>query len=352
MNFRVALVLSSNIEIAPYYLYYTDCLEKINVAYDIISWDRLSLGTEMKYCFKYPSPQSRSFIRKIYDFSKYSEYIQEVLLSSRYDYIIVFTIANSIFLGSFLKRNFRNKYIIDIRDYSPIFPFTKKKLARIFKDARMIYISSIGFLKWLPQNFNYVISHNVRLEALESKYQVNQIQNKNPLIISAFGSIRNYESNRKLIENLRLSNRYIIEFNGLGFEPLKKIADQNCINVRFGGRYNKEEEKAIIERADIINILFPRTTVDYANLNNRFYHAIIHRKPVIVNDGSILAEYVGKYYLGLVLQSDKDILKGIERWVNKFDINAFESGCRKMTDILIQDVKYFRNSLQEIFVPD
>lgn len=351
MNFRVALVLSSNIEIAPYYLYYTDCLEKINVAYDIFSWDRLTLGTEMKYCYKYPSPQSRSSIRKIFDFSRYSKYVMEALLSSKYDYVIVFTIANSLFLGSFLRKNFRNRYLIDIRDYSPVFPFAKKKLKRIFEDSRMIFISTIGFKKWLPPNFNYVISHNVRLNALESRHKANQIKDKNPLIISTFGSIREYESYLKLIDNLSLSDRYILEFNGSGCEPLKKYAEQKKVNIRFGGRYNREEEQSIIERADIINILFPRTTVNYANLNNRFYHAVVHRKPCLANDGSIMAEYIEKFYLGLVLHSDKDSLGKIEKWVKEFDINAFETGCMKMTDVLIQDVKHFENSLQDIFVP-
>ena len=351
-NLRVALVLSSNIEIAPYFLYYTDCLEKINVDYDIYSWDRLNLGTEMKYCYKYRSPQSRSSIRKIFDFSKYSKYVKEALLSSKYDYVIVFTLANSLFLGSFLRRNFRNRYLIDIRDYSPIFPFTKKRLIRIFKDARMISISSIGFKKWLPPNFNYVISHNVRLNALENSYQAKQIQDKHPLIISTFGSLREYETYRKLIDNLSKSDRYILEFNGSGCEPLKEYADHRNINIIFGGRYNREEEQAIIERADIINMLSPRTTVNCAYLNNRFYHAVVHRKPGLVNDGSIMAEYIEKYYLGLVLHSDEDILGKIERWVNEFDINAFETGCMKMTDILIQDVKYFEYRLQKNFVPD
>jgi hypothetical protein len=350
VDYKVAVVLSSNIEISPYYLYYTDCLEKINVDYDIISWDRLNLGTEMKYCFKYQSPERLPFIRKIYDFSKYSNYVKRVLSSSKYDYVIVFTVANSIFLKSCLIKNFRNKYIIDIRDYSPIFPFTKKRLTGILKDARMIYISSNGFKRWLPQNFNYVISHNVRLNALISRYQAKQIRTKHPIIISTFGSIRDYETNRKLICKLRQSDRYILEFNGSGCDKLKKFTGQRNKNIIFGGRYNMEEEQGIIERADIINILFPRTTVNYSNLNNRFYHAVIHRKPVLVNDGSILAEYVEKYYLGLVLRSDNDILEQLDRYINEFDIDAFERGCMKITGIFMDDVKNFENSLKEIIV--
>jgi hypothetical protein len=111
-----------------------------------------------------------------------------------------------------------------------------------------------------------------------------------------------------------------------------------------------EEEQGIVERADIINILFPRIAVNYANLNNRFYHAIIHRKPVLAYNGSIMAEYVEKYNLGLVLQSDDDILKELDRYINEFDIHSFERGCNKMTEILMDDNEIFENTLKEIFV--
>ena len=282
MKYNVAIVLAGNIEDSPYFHYYTDIFDKLNINYDIFSWDRLSIGPNGDYCFKYPSPDNLPILKKFYHYSLYSAFVKKNIIPSKYDFVIVFTIVNAIYLESFLIRNFRNRYIFDIRDYSPMYPYIKIKLKKIIENARQTYISSPGFKEWLPENFNYIISHNVRSQDILIDKKPKQIQNKQLLTISTFGIIRDYKTNKRLLNYLRYSDRFILEYNGWGVVPLQEYAGRNNItNARFGGRYKKEEENHLIEQADLINIIFSRTIKHDTAMTNRFYHAVINRKPMI-----------------------------------------------------------------------
>jgi len=347
---RIGIVLSGNIEISPYYRYYTDVFDKINIEYDIISWDRSSLGTKSKYSYNYPSPESLNPLKKIIDFYKYSRYVKQVIKSSNYDYLIIFTIANAFFLFPLLLKMYKNRYTFDIRDYSPLLPWTQRWIEKIILNARQTCISSIGWIDWLPKNHNYIISHNLRYSDTFLRKQPDNISQKKPIIITTFGSLRDYDVNKKLMYFLKNSEYLRMEFIGAGYEPLLKFAKKKKINnVYFYGRYKKKDEPTIINRADIVNILLPRSTAHDGAMSNRFYKALINKKPVIVNEGNIQAEYVYKYHLGIIIKPGDNILKKINEYLNGFDKQSFNKDCDLMINKFKKDINIFESSLIQIF---
>jgi hypothetical protein len=349
MEYRVAIVLAGNMEDIPYYRYYTDVFDKHGISYDIITWDRLSIGASGNFCFKYPSTYDLPFAKKIIHYSKYSSFVKGIISSTKYDLVIVTTIVNAVFLGPFLIGKFPNRYIIDIRDYSPIIPFIKRKLKKILKYAKKIYISSPGWKKWLPEKFNYIISHNVRLVDLQMKNKPVSLQNKDKINISTFGILRDYKTNQKLMADLGNDDRFSVEFNGSGKENLEQYAKENQIyNVLFGGRYNKEAEPQIINRADLINILLPRGIAHDGILSNRFYQGLIYRKPMIVSEGNIQAEFVSKYNLGLVVKLKESIKEKLTDYIGHFDPGSFEEGCNDMINEIKNDLQIFESDLEKI----
>lgn len=347
---RIAIVLAGNIENLPYFRYYTDVLDKVKVTYEIITWDRLSLGPAGNHCFYYPSPYRISPVKKWFDFYKYSAFVKRILNSTHYDLIIVTTIVNTLFLGTFLIKKYLKQYIIDVRDYSPAVPLFEKKLKRICTNAKQVYISSPGWEKWLPRDINYILSHNVRMSDLLIESSAAYFNNKKQFRISTFGIIRDYKAQERIIDNLGHSDKFLLEYCGSGTEYLRNYAlRRNINNVRIHGRYRKEDEADIIKRADMINILLPRTIAHDGAFSNRFYQALVYKKPVIVNEGNIQAEYVMKYHLGIVIKEDDNILERLLEYTSLYDSSVFELGCNEMIKIIKSDLMKFESSLIDLF---
>ncbi len=346
---KIALVLSGNKENAPYYLYYTRILNQLQTEYDIISWDRLSLGTEDNYCFRYPSPDSLPFYKKMIDFYKYSRYVKKILLTEGYDLVIAYTLVNITFLGNFLIKRYPKRFLVDIRDYSPILPYVKTKLRKIFNHALLTTVSSPGFLKWLPGGIKYTLCHNVKFEYLITTRN-NITDLRKPLLnITSFGLIRDHEVYKKLFIDLSGSQNFKIILRGIGTEKLHEfVKETNIDNVSIAGRYNKAYEEKIISSADIIFIVFPRSVAHDGIMSNRFYHAVVNRKPMIVNEGNIQADYVKKFNLGITINEQDNYLQKINSYIDVFDPEIFNKGCENMIELIKEDMQTFENKLNEI----
>ncbi len=342
---KVALVLAGNIENAPYLSYYTDMLTEKHIGYDIISWDRLSFGTKGTYCFSLPSDDFQPFYKKMIDYVKYSGFIKKTILNNAYDVVIVFTVANIIFLGSFLLKH-QKPFIIDIRDYSPLIPFFRKRIRKTLEGARLNVISSTGFKKFLPTGIEYEISHNVQHHYLLSQHEAFVLPENKPLCITSFGLIRDYLVYQKLLTELKNSPKYNCAIAGPGIEPLQEFATKNAVhNVKFSGRYNKEQESSMLIDSDFIFILLPRSVAhDYA-MANRFYQALVKRRPMIVNEGSIHADYVKAYHLGIVMSLNENIATRLNHYIDSFDHIKFNDGCNKLIFEIEKDIQQFEKAL-------
>ena len=157
---KVALILASNTCYAPHMFHYIKILKENNIDFDIIIWnkDNLIENECISYDKKIDNTKSRFF--KIKDYVSYSKFVIAVLKSSKYDKIIVFTIFLALILYPFLKKKYKNLFIFDIRDYSPILKMFKNIINPVIKISYATVISSPGFKNWLPKNQNYLISHN------------------------------------------------------------------------------------------------------------------------------------------------------------------------------------------------
>ena len=165
---KVALVFPNNIFRAPYINYYLELLDSHKIQYDIFNWDRS--GTEEPNCISYQSKEeSRKTWKLVLEFFRYRKFIKSKLEPKDYDRVIVFSCQIAILLSSFLIKNFKDKYLVDIRDFTKIVSIFKSRFRKVLKNADLICISSRGFRSWLPANLNYTISHNFRIKSRVSK---------------------------------------------------------------------------------------------------------------------------------------------------------------------------------------
>lgn len=348
---KIAIIVFGNLENAPYVKYYTEIFDSLkNIEYVYITWNRKKVKTETLnknlYEFDKISPLNNSKFKKCIHFKLYSNYVKQILNNEKFDFILVFTLQAALFMSNYLLKNYKNKYLFDIRDYSPVYILFKKRLEKIIKYSAATTISSLGFKDWLPNGYNYILGHNAEKnlidESIKNDFKNIFLKNVNPVKILTIGQIRDLSSNSRLVLSFKNNSKFNLYFEGDGQanDSLKKISKE-CNNVYFNGRYLKKEEASIVEKYDLINILLPVSVADNTLMTNRFYLSLIHRKPMIVNYESFQAKYVSKYNVGVIIRNNDNIPVKLTEYINNFDEKKYNLGCSELLKEIKSEINKF-----------
>lgn len=349
---KIALIVPANIWFSPYIGIYTSVLDELKVVYDIISWNRD--GNDKKVGIQYIGSIKQNGIAKIYSYYKFISFVKNTVLKNKYDKLIVFTSQLAIFMSPFLRKYYSGKYIFDLRDLSiEQNKFLKGATSIVLSNSYANFVSSPGFIKYLPDNYTYNISHNFNIQDVyrvldETVFPT--ISNDDSYNVLTIGGIRNYESNAILISNLANKTPFKMLFVGKGpaSDLLKNYADENnVLNTEFIGYYPKEKEPEYVRQATFMNIYCPNVASHSSLMSNRFYLALLYKKPMIVTAGSTQAAYVEKYNLGLSITDCLNLDKKIIEWVQNNDYSDFCSRCNHLLNIFLEDYKRFYQLLSE-----
>lgn len=342
---KTAIVILGNSWVCPYVNTYKRFFEDLGCDYDVILWDRDGSDACAPYRYDSGKANLRNPILKTYHYLRYADFIKKTILKNGYDRLVVSGPHLAILLSGLLCKKYKGRYVIDYRDIS-----VEQHLllggvySKVLENSFCNVISSPGFKKRLPAKHEYLISHNFNIDvALASlKGGARPCCTDIPLRVLTIGYIRNYDSNVKIIQKLGGKENYSLRFVGRGdaADSLREFTKSGgYANVRFEGFYKKEDEAAIVDGCDFINIFFPDDAVHSAIMSNRFYLALIHKKPVIVTAGSIQAEYVKEYGLGIVTDGSSDLDADIRSFLPSFDYNAFCQKCNDLLSRFIEDHK-------------
>lgn len=344
---KLALICPSNLLYMPYVNNYKDFLEENNIEFDIINWDRF--GIENSNPLKY-----RDFKighkRNFFDYYRYKNFIVKILCKNKYDKIIIFGLQLTFFLKNFLIKKYKNKYVIDIRDYNKIINLFNIK--DIIEGSSFTVISSGGFKSFLPVSDKIIVNHNTQLKDLgEIKNLKNEnFESKSKINIACIGAIRDYKINTDFINSLKNKEKINLNFHGEG-DINKKIKNyirkNNILNVNLTGRYKKEEESQIYKDTDIVNVLRYNDGINNRTaLPNRLYNSLINGKPMLAFYGTYLSNEIEKYNIGLVVDSFDDIYKNLFNYLKEYDINKFDIGRKNFLKLVIEENDEFLNYIK------
>lgn len=347
---KIALVLSANIWSAPYISIYTKILKQYNVEYDIINWNR-DLSEYKSELSWNVAPKGGKF-SKFWEYYRFSRYVKNRLLKDTYDRIVIFGPVMPIYLQRFLKVNFENKYLIDIRDLGiEQLPLFKNIYAKAVKYSALNSVSSPGFIEYLPKA-DYVISHNFDIEQVANslKRKTDCVLNKKIVEVLTIGQIRNFESNIQIVDSLKNDSRFHLSFRGGGDVQnriLSYVKEHSIKNVDFSGRYNKCDELKLIQDSTFINILMPPIKSHSSLMSNRFYNALIMRKPMIVASNSIQGDLVREYNLGIVVGDCSSLKTKILSFLGTFDKDEYYNRCNDLLKKFVDDYNIFEKRVVE-----
>lgn len=345
----VLLVLPANIENAPYIQIYIDLFIRNNIDFEVIYWDKQGYRQEYSYkTYVFDGYVGGSYFSKLTSYMLFSKFVKTIVLLNKYDLIIVFTLQSAMFLRNFLVKRFSNRYIVDIRDYSVLISFCRRSCEKIFCNSKMNIVSSRGFFYWLPNNVSYNICHNLpwNFSGLTIKEGSGE-----KIVVLTIGQLRDYSTNVWLISQLKNINGILLQFsgNGIAKEKLENyVKNDRVLNTQFTGLYNKEDEGNIVNEADIINIILPNNLLSNTLMSNRFYLALLYRKPMLVNAYSEHAKYVKKYKLGLVVEESTNLYDRLMEFMTNYNRELFCRNCELLLNMIKKENSLFAQKLLNI----
>ena len=348
---RTAIIGFANLYSMPYAGKYIDAVENLQMSYDLIYWDREneSVHAENHYVFRKAIDSSKNVALKLSSFFRFKKFAIDVLKKNKYDKIIVLYSLPAVLLKGYLKKNYAGNYVFAYTDYTfENNPIYKRWIKTAVVNSYLTTITSEGFLRYLPNTENIIVSHN----AAGLNEQCEEDNGKSgKIVISYIGMLRQFEHIRKFVANLANDERFELNYYGNGFceEQLRGYISENGIkNVHVHGRYSPEDKSRLIGECDIINNCFENDIFQKYAMTNRFYDAVIHCKPQIVNAGSYSDEVVAGNNLGIAIDpEDKNLGDKIHGWYKGLDKNALRDNCTEYRRSIIADESKLRQKLIE-----
>ncbi len=322
---KVAVIAFNNLKFSPYISPYIDVLKKFNAETELIYPNRDGIDEVFNYCKLIPikwDPRAN----KAANFISFRKAVIKQLSSVKYDFVIVLTTFPAVLLGGFLRRKYKNRYLVDVRDFThennKIFYELEKKA---LKNAAMRVISSEGFKNFLP-SYDYCLCQNTS-SAYRTGAKHFYSKNNGEIVVGYVGTIAYKEQCRKLIDLIKSDNRFSFYFYGneTGDGTIKRyVQNLKCDRIKYFGEYGPDEKGRILESVDVLFNVYgnDRPLLKYA-LSNKLYDSMYYKKPLLVSPDTAMQNESGEYSFAVDLDETKD-LNGLYEWYKKIDADAFE----------------------------
>lgn len=351
-----AIVLYGSFEFAPYAKKYMEILEETGEEYDLIGWRREEIpqytgdnvymygGTAAK---RYSSP-----IRKVTPAFGFRQYAKDIIKKKNYDGLIILTTQTALMLSDVLLGRYRHKYIFDYRDksYEYIAPY-RALVNALIKASVETAISSPWFAEGLTDKKDYIRVHNFRNENL--KYKRDTVIKKSPderISVGYVGALRAYDYHKRLIDMFANDSRFELHTYG-GGDDTERLAEYAAKfdNSYVHGVYKEEDKYGIIEQFDLMIYNYPSNFVNDAAVANKYYDALITKKPMLVNQNTKIGRFIQDNRMGVGIEREdgvSGITDKIYEWYRGFDTDIFVKECDKCLDEYIKDNELFEDRIK------
>ena len=353
---KIGIITFSDRNNMPYLNYYEDVLKKENINYQCIFWDRFANDktqkNENEYTLHIKCLPGANKLGKIWPMFKYKYIVEKIIKKEQYTHLIILTTLPGVLLNKILLKNFKNKYIFDIRDYTyEKYEFYKKIVDELIDKSYFTAISSKGFMKFLDENEKIIPCHNIS----NAEYVVDDgedIKNKQQITIGFLGNIRYFDENCKLINALANNSKYKLVYAGktnIDCDLESYCIKNNIFNVIFYGEFNNENKPQIYKKIDLINAVYGNYSLLVSTpLPNRLYDCLLLKKPIIAVNGNYFSKVVEENNIGLSLDLySQDIDKIIDEYILNFDKNTFNKNCKKLLSKINLEQSYFYKKIED-----
>lgn len=355
---KVLIVDTVSFERAPYLRYYIQACNEQNIDYDLFLWNRQNDGALTKnqhiFTFHRQCDFGGKKIKKIFPMMAYRRALLTRIREGKYTHLILINTLASVMISKVIFNRFSGKYIMDIRDYTyEGFRFYRKLVNHLIRQSAFTTLSSRGFFKFIESSNKIIINHNI--SNIKNTERKPTLVTRKPTTIGFVGSVRYKDENMLLINALKNNSAYKLMYIGpmvFGCNLKEFCKHENIINVEFRGKFNNDDKPELYKSIDLINAIYGTFSLEVTTaIPNRFYDALIFKKPLIASKGTFLGEIVEKNQLGITVTLDvQDIKASINQYVASFDRKEFVQHCNEYLEKVIKEQKLFLENVQNFLV--
>lgn len=336
---------------------YTEYLHKNGIKYDIICAKKKQENkdpyAENIYEFDATKSQNSGVLGKVMHFWSMRSFANEIFDKNDYSFIIVWNEVTSFIFSDILKKRFKGRYSINIRDYQyNNLPIIGQRMSSSLKHAAFNTISSDGFRKFLPKG-EYLMIHSLNDKMLSKlKPQEALRERDKPIRILNIGQIRWCENIYPLIDELANDKRYELYFVGTGSEQIDEyISGKGIKNVFTHGRFAPEETVKFLEKADVIFNLYGvgNLHVDTA-LSIKLYYAIYLGIPILTYKNTYMNELSTELGIGFTVEKGRfeGIGDRLYSWYHSLSKEKTLENCDEFIKLAKQSHSELYNALSEV----
>ena len=322
--------------------------------YDIILWNRSgNQNTDLiDHHIVFEGLNSRSKLLKIIPFLRWRRFVIKQLKKVQYDRLIVLTTIPAVLLADVLLLKYSKRYWLDIRDYTyEHFGFYHRIVKKLVNSSATTSISSPGFYSFVPHSEKVFLTHNItNLSARKNDCSLDTT--RSPIVIGFVGGVQYPEENKRLCKQLKDNPRFSLRYVGKvhpGCDLRGYCEKIGMSNIEFLPPYDNRQKPLIYEQIDLINSVYGADSpITRIALPNRLYDAALFKKPILVSKGTLLAEIVERFHMGLAIDTQEpELAKCINSYLEHFNQEAFVSGCEAFLSTVIQEEEQIINRIDE-----
>jgi succinoglycan biosynthesis protein ExoL len=228
---------------------------------------------------------------------------------------------DTLFIVSLIRIFVKFRIIYQIRDlhFLQYSDCISCKLIRVLERVCLTFVdnllvSSPGFKRFYEQHYNYngmvtILENIPREEIVELAHDKVTSRNEQKFVIGYIGIVRYIDSLKALVHACNLSNNRDIELYIAGGGDKEFLKDLNPdISVTCFDAFVYID--SIAKHYSSVDVIY--AVYDHLDFNcqvampNKFYEAILFKKPIIVSSGTYLAERVEELGIGMVVNIETD----------------------------------------------
>lgn len=307
---KILVVGFTKIKYMPYLHFYLDELDNKHKV-DLLYWNRdlqsdvKISGVNKNYVFSEYIEDSYPIFKKIPKFIRYRRYLLNILKCNNYDKIVVLHSTPGVLIYNYIIKKYKNRYILDYRDvtYERINIY-KNIISKLVLNSYCTFVSSKGFVHFLPKTNKILYSHNITTDLLNYKnLRSNSLRMYKPIKISFWGFIRQVEVNKNLITALGNDDRFEIHYYGREQAEAKQLKDivkrNGYTNIFFHGEYYPEDRYNFAMNTDILHNIYSFGKTEGIAMGNKYYDGLVFSIPQLCNKDTLMGNLVKNKGIGM-----------------------------------------------------
>lgn len=348
---KIAIVGFHNLHLMQFLYKYTEILDRHNVEYDVLYWER----DDVQYPIKFKGrPVKYSYItsnympkwKKVIGYLKCRSFFVQQIKKNKYEKIILLTTQTAIALSLLALARYKKRYIFDFRDLTmEKLPPYKAVEMQLIKNASFVAISSPGFIDFLSVDGEYVISHNCKNLSVNKK----DMSKDGPIRITFWGMVRQEEFQKRICDKFGNDNRFALSYHGEGCtEQLTEYCrEKGYNNIRFTGRYYPEDIESFVADTDILLNLYENEGKQEHALTVKLYDGIRYQLPMIVANDSFMQRYLKEYSFALPVALDTMKNEDIIEWYRSLEQARIQEEMDSFSKKITNDDEIFAKRVLE-----